>query len=92
MDELSNRFASARRRIALLGSLARFTWVVNGLVGAGALACHRYELASYAGYIFTVSLFLAAYARRAARHLDNLQEVLTSHAPPRSLVAVDTVS
>lgn len=92
MEELGNRVTSVRRIIGLLAALARFTWVANGLIGLASLACHRYEFASVAGYVCVISVFLAAYAHRAASQLANLEQVIQSRPSPRSLVAVDTVS
>lgn len=79
MEELENRVTDARKRISALMRVARWAWVLNSLIGLAALGCHRYELAVVAGYTSVTSLFVAAFARRAARHLHTVERAISSH-------------
>ena len=78
MEELETRVTDARRRISALVSVARWVWILNSLVGLASFACHRYELATVAGYTSATSLLVAACARNAARHLRNVESAINS--------------
>lgn|GEM_PF-1504300 len=76
MEKELNRVSDARRRVTALVAIARWLWIVNSLVMFASVWRGDYELAALAGFTWVLSLLVAAFGSRAARHLTTVEQSL----------------
>ncbi len=78
MDKLNSGIGGARKRVAALVEISRWTWVVNMAVLIVAAVYGYYALVALAAFTGVLSLVAAAIARRVSLYLGEAEDLISS--------------